>query len=148
QARGGRAGAGRGPGRGAMGGPGMVMDRALLKDITLTDAQKTKLQQLRDAEREKIQKDGGRGAGGADFEAIRDARERGDTATVRRLMGEQREKMDARRDEQITAIRALLNADQLTQFDANVAELKKRQSEMGPERGMGRGGRRGGRPPA
>ena len=126
-------------GRGGRGGPGMMMDGALLKGITLTDAQKAKLEDLHKAEREKMQAEGGRGRGGADFEAIRAARQAGDTAKVRQLMAEQRAKMDARRDEQISTIRALLNSDQTAQFDANVADLKKREAAMGP----GRGGRRG-----
>ena len=132
------------PGARGRGGPGMMMDGALLKGITLTDAQKAKLEELRKADREKMQAEGGRGRGGADFEAIRAAREAGDTAKVRQLMAEQRAKMDARRDAQIAEVRALLTSDQTTQFDANVAELKKREAQMGPG-----GGRRGrpGRPP-
>ena len=145
-ARPGRAGGeGRAEGRGeGRGGPGMMADRGLLKGITLTEAQKTKLEQVRGADRANM--GGGRGAGRGNFEAIREAREKGDTATVRRLMQEQRAEMDARRDQQIAAIRAILTSDQLGQFDANVAEMKKREAEMGPG---GRGGARGrgGRPP-
>lgn len=127
--------------RGGMGmrgsGPGM-MDQALLKGITLSDAQKAKLDQIREAERAKMQAEGGRGGGRAEMDSVRAARERGDTATVQRLMAEQRAKMDARREAQITAIRGILTADQLPTFDANVAEMKKRAAE-------GRG-RRGGPP--
>src|SRR4051812_31604217 len=86
---GGPPGGGR-MGRGGPGGPGM--DRALLKDIALTDAQKAKLEQLRAADREQMQaqmQQGG-GRGGPDMQAIRDAREKGDTATANRLMAEQR----------------------------------------------------------
>jgi Spy/CpxP family protein refolding chaperone len=136
-------GMGRASGRGGPGGPAAMMDRFLFKDITLTDAQKAKLEELRKAERDQMQAEGGRGRGGADFEAIREAREKGDTATVRRLMADQRGKMEARRDERISAIRAILNTNQLSQFDANVAEMKKRESDAP----MGRGGRRGGPPP-
>ena len=129
-------------GRGGPGGPGAMMDQMLLKGITLTDAQKASLEQLRKSEREQMQAHADEAR--AEMEAIRDARQKGDTVTANRLMAEQRAKMDARRDDQFAAIRAILTGDQVTQFDANVAEMKKRQSEMG---GMGRG-RRGGRPPA
>ena len=135
-------GMGRASGRGGPGGPAAMMDRFLFKDITLTDAQKAKLEEMRTAERDQMQAQAGRGRGGADFEAIREARQKGDTATVARLLADQRLKMEARRDEHVAAIRAILNSDQVTQFDANVAEMKKREAEMP----MGPGGRRGGPP--
>ena len=134
-------GMGRASGRGGPGGPAMMMDRLLFKDITLTDAQKAKLEELHKAERDQMQAQVGRGGGAADFEAIRDAREKGDTATVRRLMADQRDKMEARRNERIAALRAILSSDQVAQFDANVDEMKKRQAEMPMA-----GGRRGGPP--
>jgi Spy/CpxP family protein refolding chaperone len=138
---------GRPPGggrRGGMGmrgmGGGMMMDSVLLKGITLNDAQKTKLNQIHDAERAKMQAEGGRGGGRAEMDSIRAARQRGDTALAQKLMAQQRAQMEVRRDAQITAIRGILTADQLPKFDANVAEMKKRAAEMG-----GRG-RRGGPP--
>lgn len=136
---GGRRG-GMGMGMRGMMGPGM-MDSALFKGITLNDAQKAKLTQIREAERSKMQAEGGRGGGRAEMDSIRAARERGDTATVQRLMAEQRARMDVRRDEQIAAIRGILSADQLPQFDANVDAMKKRAAEMGG-RGRGRPPRR------
>jgi Spy/CpxP family protein refolding chaperone len=131
--------AGRGGGRG---GP-MMMDRVLLRGITLTDAQQAQLQALREADRQKMEADRANGAGRQEMEAIRAAREKGDTATARQLMDAQRAKMNARRDEQIAALRALLSSDQTAAFDANVAELRKREAD-----GRGRGGPGGrGRPP-
>lgn len=130
--------------RGGMGmgmrgmGPGM-MDSALLKGITLNDAQKAKLEQIHEAERAKMQAEGGRGGGRAEMDSIRAARQRGDSATVQRLMAAQRAQMDVRREAQITAIRGILTPDQLPTFDANVVEVKKRAAEMGR-------GRRGGPP--
>jgi Spy/CpxP family protein refolding chaperone len=123
----------RAEGRGPMGrgGPGM-MQGMLLKGITLTDAQKAKLDTLRAAQRTAMQAQ--RGQGRPDFEAIRDAREKGDTATVNRLMAEQRKTMEAHRDAQFAAIRTILTAEQQKQFDANVAEMKKHPGDMG--RGM------------
>jgi len=134
---------GRGPG--GRGGPGMMMDRMLLKGITLTDAQQQKLQALRDADRQQMESQ--RDAQRADFDALRAAREKGDSAAVKQLMDAQRQKMDARRDAQVTAIRALLTSDQYAAFDANVAELKQREAKGPPPGARGRGGR-GGPPPA
>jgi Spy/CpxP family protein refolding chaperone len=126
-----------GMGRGGMGGPGM-MEGELLKGITLNDGQKAKLDQIHEAERAKMEAEGGRGGGRAEMDSMRAARERGDTATAQRLMAEQRAKASVRLDTQITAIRGILTADQLPQFDTNVADVKKRAAE-------GRG-RRGGPP--
>ena len=133
-------GRGRGPG-----GGGMMADRMLLEGITLTDAQQAKLQELRKAERDRAEAQRGQQQGPPpEMQAIREAREKGDTATANKLMAEQRAKMAERRDAQIAAIRTILTQDQLAQFDTNVAALKKRESEMG---GMGMGrGRRGGPP--
>src|SRR5678809_1354193 len=98
--------------RGGMGmrGGGM-MDAELLKGITLNDAQKAKLEQIREAERAKMEAAGGRGGGRAAMDSVGAARGRGDTATASRLMAEQRLKMDARREAQITAIRGILTPD-------------------------------------
>ena len=133
-------GRGRGPG-----GGGMMIDRMLLEGITLSEAQQAKLQELRKAERDRAEAQRGQQQGPpAEMQAIREAREKGDTATANKLMAEQRAKMEQRRDAQIAAIRTILTQDQLAQFDTNVAALKKRESEMG---GMGMGrGRRGGPP--
>jgi len=120
-------------GRGRGGRGGMMMDEMLLRGITLTDAQKAKLEEWRQAERTRMESERGQGRG--NFEALREAREKGDSATVRRLMEEQRHAMDERRDRQITAIRGLLSSDQYAQFDANVAEMKKREAEGGGRRG-------------
>jgi Spy/CpxP family protein refolding chaperone len=120
--------AGRGPG-GRFGRGGMGMDQMLLKGITLTDVQKTQLEQLHQAERAKMQQEGQGGRG--DFEAMRDARQKGDTATANRLMAEMHTKMAARREEQIGSIRNILTDDQRQQFDANVAELKSHQGARG-----------------
>jgi Spy/CpxP family protein refolding chaperone len=115
-------------GRGGRGGPAM-MEQSLLKNITLTDAQKSKLEQLHKAQRDEMQ--AGRGQGRGDFEAIQKARQSGDTATAIRLMKEQRTKMEARRDAHTAAIRAILTPDQQKQLDANLAELKKHDGDLG-----------------
>ena len=130
-----RAHDGRG-GRFGRGGPAM-MDQMLLKNITLTDAQKTQLEQVRKSERASMQKDGGNRRG--DFDAIQKARQSGDTVTARKLMAEQRAKMEAHLSAHTAAIRAILTPDQQKQLDANAAELKNHPMQFG------RGGRGGGK---
>ncbi|AHG89375.1 protein of unknown function Spy-related protein [Gemmatirosa kalamazoonensis] len=121
-------------GRRGPGGPGGP-ERMLLKGITLTDAQRQQIAALHDRQRAEAARDEGRKA----FDEVRAARQRGDTAAARAKMAELRTQMDRRREQQVASIRSLLTADQRTQFDANVAEMEKRQAQRG-ERGE-RGGR-------
>jgi len=120
-------------GRGGRGGPGM-MEHALLKNITLTDAQKAKLERVQQSERASMTADNG--ARRAAFDAMRKARQSGDTAAAKRLMLEQRTKMDQQFAAHSAAVRAILTPDQQTQFDANVAEMKSRRGEFGRGRGQ------------
>ena len=120
-------------GRGGRGGPGM-MEHALLKNITLTDAQKAKLERVQQSERASMTADNG--ARRAAFDAMRKARQSGDTAAAKRLMLEQRTKMDQQFAAHSAAVRAVLTPDQQTQFDANVAEMKSRRGEFGRGRGQ------------
>jgi len=120
-------------GRGGRGGPGM-MEHALLKNITLTDAQKAKLEQVQQSGRASMTADNG--ARRAAFDAMRKARQSGDTAAAKRLMLEQRTKMDQQFAAHSAAVRAILTPDQQTQFDANVAEMKSRRGEFGRGRGQ------------
>jgi Spy/CpxP family protein refolding chaperone len=110
-----------------------MMEHMLFQGITLTDAQKAKLQDLHTTERAKMQANGQNGR--ADFDAIRDARQKGDTATAQKLMAEQRTKMEARRDEQVASLRGILTSDQQTQFDNNVAAMKQHAAGRGGGRG-------------
>jgi Spy/CpxP family protein refolding chaperone len=127
--------------RGMRGGPGRggMMGGALLKGITLSDAQKAQLEKLRAGERQRMEAQRGQEKARPDFQAIRDARQKGDTATANRLMQEQRAKMEARRDAQVAQIRNILTADQQKQFDANVAEMKQHMGQRGPRGGRPRG---------
>ena len=102
------------------------------------------LKTLRDADQQKIGKPSAPIVRNIKNQLIRAAREKGDSATAKQLMDAQRVKMDARRDDQVAAIRGLLTADQTPSFDANVAEMKKRETEG---RGRGGPGGRGPRPP-
>jgi Spy/CpxP family protein refolding chaperone len=107
-----------------------MMEHMLLQGITLTDDQKAKLEDVHKTERAQMKANGQNGR--AEFDAIRDARQKGDSATANKLMAEQRTQMDARRDAQIASIRGLLTGDQQKQFDTNVTTMK--------QRGPGRGG--------
>lgn len=101
----------------------------LLKDITLTDAQKTQLKELRKPQHDKM--DANRDQAKKQFDEARAARERGDTAAVRAIMQRNRQAMEQARTQEIAAIRNILTAEQRVQFDKNVAELKQREQERG-----------------
>jgi periplasmic protein CpxP/Spy len=123
-------------------GAGM-MEGVLFQGITLTDAQKTQLQQLRESERATMEAN--RGAMRAQMDSARAARERGDTAAARAIWDRGRVAMEQRRDAEFANIRNILTADQRTQFDKNVADLKARMDNRMREGGPGR---RGDRPTA
>ena len=120
----------RGARRRGPGGPG----GALLEGITLTYAQKTRLQELRIGQRSEMQKT--REQFGAVMKEARDARQRGDTVTARAKMEQVRAQMDKQRERQIASLRTILTAEQQKQLDANVAQWKERAREGG-HRGHG-----------
>ena len=136
----------RGAGRDAMrrGPQGHGM---LLRDITLTDAQKSELQAIRTRQQE------ARRASAADnratMERARAARQSGDTAALRALRTAQQARMTAARDAEIAAIRGILTAEQRVQFDRNVATMKERMDnrQAGMREGRGQRGPRGARTP-
>jgi Spy/CpxP family protein refolding chaperone len=108
----------------------------LLRGITLSDAQRAYLDTLREHDRAEMEQN--REQNQAVMEKLRAARESGDTATAGRLMREQRAKMDAQRDKQAVAIRAILTNEQQAQFDKNLAEMKEREAQIPAGRGRGR----------
>ena len=126
----------RGPGR-RHGGP----EAMLLKGVTLSSAQKAKLQEMRKGDRDAMKKD--RESMRGSFEQIRAARQRGDTATARSLMAKARGEMEQRREQHLAAVRSVLTPDQQRQFDANVAEWKQHAKDRQARAGDGRGGRGG-----
>jgi periplasmic protein CpxP/Spy len=135
-----RGSGGRGEGRVGAGG-------FLFRDITLTDAQKAQLKTLREAEHDKMQAN--KEQRRKEFDELRAAREKGDTAAVKAIMQRNRQAMEQARTAQFAAIRNILTADQRVQFDKNVAELKQREAERGErfgQRGKGEGRGKGGRP--
>ena len=94
----------------------------LFKNITLSDAQKARLKELRKSEKPnpEIRK------------AMQDARalrQKGDTAGARAKMQALRPQMEEQRERQFAAIRAILTPDQQKQFDANVAEWKQHAAQ-------------------
>lgn len=126
----GQRGGQMGPGRG-----GMMMDQMLFNGITLTTAQKARLDSLQQLFRTSMQAQ--REQGRPQMAAIREARQKGDTATANKLMAEQRAKMTAQQDGHMATIRTMLTPEQQKQFDTNVAEMKKHQGEWGPGHRMG-----------
>lgn len=125
--------------RGGRGGP----DGLLLKGITLTEGQRSQIAQVDKTQREKFEAQRGQ-KNDAEFEKVREARQRGDTAAVRAAMAQRRTQMEQERAQHIAAIRNILTAEQRVQFDKNVAELKAREAERA--RRMGERGQKGQRP--
>ena len=128
------------------GGP----DGLLLKDVTLTEGQRTQIAQLRKTQRDQME--ARREQGQKQRETLRAARERGDTAALRQAMQQRRQAMEQERAQHIASIRNLLTAEQRVQFDKNVTELKARETQraerggkMGP-RGKSPGAGRGAKP--
>jgi hypothetical protein len=99
----------RGPG--GRGGP----EGMLLRGITLSADQQTRLQQLADSRRKQFEAEHPQGGGSQGADA----------------QGRQQ-----RREQHVAAIREILNADQRVQFDKNLAEMKARGAERrgGPDR--------------
>jgi Spy/CpxP family protein refolding chaperone len=133
-----RAGERAGEMKGRRGGP----DGLLLRDITLTEGQRTQIAQVRKTQRAAMEAN--REKNRAQFDELRAARQRGDTAAVRRAFETRRAAMQQEREQHIAAVRNLLTAEQRVQFDRNVAELKTREAqraERRPGAKRGRGGR-------
>jgi Spy/CpxP family protein refolding chaperone len=106
----------------------------LLKGITLTADQTTKLKDLRKAEKpnDEVKKA---------MENARAARQRGDTAAARAQMQALRPQMEQARERQVAAMRSVLTSEQQKQFDANVATWKQHAAERQKDGHQGRHGR-------
>jgi Spy/CpxP family protein refolding chaperone len=95
------------------GGPARAGRQALFRGIELTDAQRTKMQEIHKSfapQRQEVRKS---------FEALRAKGERPDSAAMLRLK-------DLAKREQ-TEIRAVLTAEQQTTFDANAKAMAERR---------------------
>ena len=110
---------------GRRGGPG----GGLLRGITLSDAQKTRLEAVRKEQEPQMKKN--REQFSAVMKGAREARQRGDTTTARAKMDLVRKEMDQQRERQITTLRTILTAEQQKQLDANVAAWKERAAQGG-----------------
>ena len=97
----------------------------LLRGITLSADQQQKLADLRTRERQAWEKDHPRGANGQNGADARP--QRGDSAAF----AARRAEMEKRFEQRIADVRNILTADQRTQFDKNVAELKAHRAENG-----------------
>jgi Spy/CpxP family protein refolding chaperone len=104
--------AGQGQAEGRRGGPGGGMG-ALLRGITLTDAQKAKLAELRKADR-----------------AQANGQANGQGNANRGQVKRDRAQMQKVREQRFAEVRSILTPDQQKQFDANVAQLKSRASRF------------------
>jgi hypothetical protein len=104
-------------GRRGRGGP----ERMLLRGITLSAEQQSKLADLQRREREQFDANRPRRADGPNGQngAARPQRERGDTTG----MAARRADFEKRFDQRIAAVRTILTSDQRVQFDKNVAEM-------------------------
>jgi Spy/CpxP family protein refolding chaperone len=104
----------------------------LLKGIDLSEQQKTQLTELH-------QKQRANRPAGADRqrmpEEARAARERGDTAALRRMRTERFAEMQQRREQFASQVRAILTPAQREVFDRNLAEARQRFEEHKDERG-------------
>jgi hypothetical protein len=116
----------------------------LLRGITLTEAQKIQLAQLRTAEKQTMETK--RDAMKQRHEQMKQARQRGDTAAVRAEMQKRQLEMQRIREQNVASVRNILTADQRVQFDKNVAELKQREAERAQRVGDRGPGKRGGKP--
>jgi Spy/CpxP family protein refolding chaperone len=107
------------PPQGGGGGGRQMMQNMLFEGITLTDAQKTKVDSIRADYRAKAMAErGNAGAGNPP-----------DSAT----MAARRERMQAER----TALRAVLTGEQQATFDKNVQAMEERMRTMRQQRGAG-----------
>ena len=116
-------------GRRGRGGP----ERMLLRGITLSADQQTKLADLQRKDREHFLahrpgRDRDRNGGNR---AERPQRQRGDSTG----MAARRAEFAKRFEQRIAAVGNILTAEQRTQFDKNVAELKTRRTEGGGRSG-------------
>lgn len=130
----GKHGAGKGQ-KGEMRERGM---RAMFKDITLTADQQTRIKAIGDKYRP--QRESLAEAMRPAMNEARDARQRGDSAAAKAAIArtaDNRTKLAALRDQQMSEIRSVLTAAQQTTFDRNVSQMKEKM-----EQHRGRGGRK------
>lgn len=143
--RGGRHGDIGGMRRGGMhrgGMRGFGGEGRLMKDLNLTDAQKSRIKAIHEKYQPQLKKL--REDGRAQFKAIRDSRQKGDTtAAARERFRAQRDQLQNRvralRQQEQNEVRAVLTADQRAKWDAAQKKredaMKQRQERMQQRRG-------------
>lgn len=120
---------------GARGGRGKFM-----KDLNLTDAQKTQMKAIHAKYEPQMKQI--REQGKAQFGDMRAARQKGDTSAATRAKFQQfRERTMAVRKQEGSDIRGILTADQRTKWDA--AQAQRTQRFEAHQKGMGRRGQAG-----
>jgi Spy/CpxP family protein refolding chaperone len=124
-------------------------EHGMLRGITLSDAEKARIEQIHEKYRTEGQ--GLRESLRPAMQEARTARQRGDTAAARaafdRTKGD-REKVRALMEREHTDVRAALSPENQKQFDANAQDFAKRRAERaknGKGEQGGWGGRRGDR---
>jgi Spy/CpxP family protein refolding chaperone len=113
-------------------------DMALLKGLSLSDAEKANLKNVQSKYAPQMK--ALRQQYKPQNQAMRDARQRGDTAAVRQLWeknSSERQQSKQLLDAQRADLRSALSADNQAKFDANVQQA---QSRMGKHRGFKKGG--------
>jgi Spy/CpxP family protein refolding chaperone len=145
--RGDRHGQMEGMRRGGMRGPRGQFGRhqgqgLFIKDLNLTDAQKTRIKAIHEKYQPQLKKL--REDSRAEFKAIRDSRQKGDTtAAARERFRAQRDQLQNRvralRQQEQNEVRAVLTADQRAKWDAAQKKreeaMKLRQERMQQRRG-------------
>lgn len=123
---------GRGPafGRGPGGRPGMAaMD--FLRGLNLTETQRIQIRAIHEKYQPQLQTIRERGR--TEFEATRDARQRGDTAAVRAALKRSRQNIESQmatlHEQMFREVRTVLTAEQRAKVDAQIAERIKRLDE-------------------
>ena len=122
-------------------GRGMRGARALLKGITLSDAEKANLKNVH--AKYESQFKALREQSKPTFQAARAARQRGDTAAARQIMSKaapQREQMKQLMQSERNDLRGALTPEHRTTFDANVKKFESRATKRGA-RAWNKGGR-------
>jgi Spy/CpxP family protein refolding chaperone len=118
----------RGPGD-RRGPEGRGPEGALLRGITLTEAQQQRLATLRQSRA--TQDDGARERFRAAMTEARAAREHGDSAGAAAKLAQLRTERERQRARDVAELRGLLTDAQRTRFDANVAERRQREQSRG-----------------
>lgn len=131
-------------GQGQRGAKGHQGQQGMMADLNLTDTQKEQIKAIHAKYR--VQFEQLRAQSRPDVEAARAARQAGDTAAARAAMARARAfgtRVAALRQQELAEVRAVLNAEQRSRFDARQAEMRERKARRdSTRRARGAEGRR------